>query len=307
MTAHQPQAQQPAAPVGTIHDLGYRRYLGTRRGQNSRWQVIAIQQFRAGWKGFWRFKSPLLLAVINTVFWLAVMTAAPAWLTRVANEASGGRVHDAIAVIASQMYLIPAVILSLTLGSGIVAGDRACGAFPFYFSRPVRARDYALGKLLGLSAMFALLLIVGPLIIGLVRIGLNAGSPEGRMDHILSVPKLLAVNTLVTMTMAAVPLAFSSLISRRRYAIAVFAAYWFVGGGIASGLGAATGLPIGALSLGNATQSITQWVLAVPMTDAGQPPASWSLLSLGGHLLAAVAIVAWRISAARRSGLGSSS
>jgi hypothetical protein len=52
-------------PTGTIHDLGYKRYAGTRRSQHTRWRVIARHQIAIAWKTWWRFKAALGLAVIT--------------------------------------------------------------------------------------------------------------------------------------------------------------------------------------------------------------------------------------------------
>ena len=35
---------------GQIHDLGYKRYVGTRRSQGTRWRVIMREQISNGWK-----------------------------------------------------------------------------------------------------------------------------------------------------------------------------------------------------------------------------------------------------------------
>ena len=51
---------------GAIHDLGYKRYLGSRRPPSTRWRVIMRHQLAMGWRTWWRFKAPLSLAVITT-------------------------------------------------------------------------------------------------------------------------------------------------------------------------------------------------------------------------------------------------
>ena len=56
--------EQPR-PAGTIYDLGYKRYIGTRRTASTRWRVIARQQIEFAWKTWWRFKAALGLAVIT--------------------------------------------------------------------------------------------------------------------------------------------------------------------------------------------------------------------------------------------------
>ena len=52
-------------PAGTIHDLGYQRYIGARRATGTRWRVVMNNQIGTSWKTWWRFKSSLGLAVIT--------------------------------------------------------------------------------------------------------------------------------------------------------------------------------------------------------------------------------------------------
>ncbi|MBP6627957.1 MAG: ABC transporter permease subunit [Kofleriaceae bacterium] len=308
-TANGAAATTAAAPIpaGTIHDLGYRRYLGTRRPQRTRWRVIARQQLQAAWKGFWRFKLPLLLAVINTVVWIVALTT-PAFLKAAVARFTASNADDVILAMSWRYYGTAAFLVSMTVTSGVVAADRASGAFSFYFARPVRARDYILGKLAGLTALAAAILLAGPVVLTLVRLGLHASSDEV-LAHAGVLPRVLAIGAMAALAFAAVPLAISALVERRRYAIAVWAAYYLVFGLVATGLGAATGLPLGALDLSVAMQSLAYDWLDVGLTFGPRVfvAAPWAIASLLGHSLVAVAIVAWRIDAARRAGLGSSS
>ena len=49
-----------------IHDLGYQRYVGSRRAARTRWRVIVKNQLSVAWKTWWRYKAVLGLAVITT-------------------------------------------------------------------------------------------------------------------------------------------------------------------------------------------------------------------------------------------------
>jgi hypothetical protein len=51
-------------PGGTIYDLGYKRYVGTRPSTGTRWLVIMRHQLGMGWRKWWRYKVALGLAVI---------------------------------------------------------------------------------------------------------------------------------------------------------------------------------------------------------------------------------------------------
>src|SRR5439155_19906207 len=63
-------------PTATIYDLGYKRYLGTRRSQATRWQVIARQQIAYAWAKWWRLKLYLGIAAIITAIFAAILVFA---------------------------------------------------------------------------------------------------------------------------------------------------------------------------------------------------------------------------------------
>jgi len=52
--------------AGQIHDLGYKRYVGSRRSIGTRWRVIMRHQIAAAWKGWWRFKPWLIAGILAT-------------------------------------------------------------------------------------------------------------------------------------------------------------------------------------------------------------------------------------------------
>ena len=54
-----------AVSAGAIHDLGYKRYTGTRRDAGTRWRVIMRHQIAMAWKTWWRFKAWLGMAVLD--------------------------------------------------------------------------------------------------------------------------------------------------------------------------------------------------------------------------------------------------
>ena len=54
-----------AEKTGTIYDIGYKRYVGTRRPPSTRWRVIMRHQIAMGWKKWWRYKLALFLAIVT--------------------------------------------------------------------------------------------------------------------------------------------------------------------------------------------------------------------------------------------------
>ena len=52
--------------AGQIHDLGYKRYVGSRRAVSTRWTVIMRHQIATAWAGWWRYKLWLVAAFLVT-------------------------------------------------------------------------------------------------------------------------------------------------------------------------------------------------------------------------------------------------
>ena len=132
-----------------IHDLGYKRYLGTRRPQSSRWQVVVRNLMRMSWMGWWRLKIWFIGGFIATVAFGAVLYVSQDEVFKGLIGRSG-QVTFADALI-PYAYLPPffpflAFVVSMTVGAGAIARDLSVGAFEFYFSRPVRPIDYLLGS-----------------------------------------------------------------------------------------------------------------------------------------------------------------
>ena len=144
--------------TGAIHDLGYKRYAGTRQDAGTRWRVIMRHQVAMAWKTWWRFKAWLGMAVLISFIAGAVMYI---FSNRMFHGM--GRVGDVALTVRDvalpqsiAWYCRAAFITSLTLGATIIAGDVQSGAFTFYFARSVRPRDYVIGKLAGLGAIAAI-------------------------------------------------------------------------------------------------------------------------------------------------------
>src|SRR5688500_14705104 len=125
-----------AQPAGTIHDLGYKRYLGTRRDQSTRWRVIARDQIASAFKFWWRCKAALGLAAIVTAIAGGMMLFASD------RKSSLGRAQGFVMQLIDTAlpesiiwYCRAGFVVSLTIGATVVASDVQSGAFTFYFAR----------------------------------------------------------------------------------------------------------------------------------------------------------------------------
>lgn len=302
-----------AKPAGTIHDIGYKRYVGTRRPPSTRWRVIMRHQIATGWKTWWRYKMALSAAVITAFVAGGYMYLAGGKLVRGFGARSSDLVMtlaDAALPLSIPFFCRAAFLLTLTLGATIVATDTQSGAFTFYYVRSVKPIDYVLGKLAGLGLLVASLVLVPPLLLALFRLGL-CDDLDDVLAHLHLVPQALFVGALATLAYTALPLAASSLAGNRRYALALWAAYYMIVGHIALAVSKVTLPGLAALDIATALQ-----VIAYDLFDLHPilRNAWYSHLTFGAAvagLLAqgafAIAILWFQVSRDQKTGVGGTS
>ncbi|MBV8762067.1 MAG: hypothetical protein JO257_32540 [Deltaproteobacteria bacterium] len=293
---------------GAIHDLGYQRYTGARRDAGTRWRVIMRHQIAMAWKTWWRFKAWVGMAML-----IAFIAGAVMYIMSNRMFHGMGRMGDAVLLIRDvalpqsiAWFCRAAFICSLTLNATIIAGDVQSGAFTFYFARSTRPRDYVIGKLAGLGVLMAILTLVGPLLLAGLRLGL-CESLSDVIDHLVLLPKAALVGALATCAYAAVPLGFSALADSRRTALALWAAYYLVGGTIAIMIGGIshTGW-IAALDLPSAVEGVAGKLFDVPVLGGRLTHVTLTqgIVSLAVQIVVAIAIVASSVGKAQKSGVG---
>ncbi|MGE0871227.1 MAG: ABC transporter permease [Kofleriaceae bacterium] len=301
-------------PAGVIHDIGYKRYGGARHGYSTRWRVIMRNHLATAWKTWWRFKSPLMVAVITMFVAGGIMV----FLKNELFEAGGDRRHlvatfvrtmsDAVLPESFPFFVRCAFIVSLTIGARTIAGDVKSGAFTFYFARSIRPRDYVLGKLAGSCVVVGLLMIPGPFVLAVTRLGLSRSTDE-LIELLPLIPKTLALGALATLVMAAVPLAFSALVRNPRYSLALWATYYFVIGYVMQGAGMGLHSSISALDIATSLAVVARelYDFRVPFTVTYWVPLHTALLSLAIHAVAAIAIIVYQVRRLHGSGVGGAS
>jgi len=295
--------------AGQIHDLGYQRYVGSRRGVGTRWSVIMRHQIASAWRGWWRFKLWLIAAALATAAAAALLYLASGSLFRFLGGLSGQQIRfaDGVLPLSTWLYCKVGFIVSLTTAATLVAGDVQSGAFTFYFARSVRPRDYVIGTLAGLCVLIAMIMLAGPVLLAGLRLGLS-----DNLDQVIAllpiVAKALAIGALGTLVYAAVPLGFSALIANRRNAMALWATYHVVVGWMAQGVAFVTTPEVGALDLSAALNAVSLNLFDVHLRMTDQSiPTSAAVISILGHAAAAIAVVSWRVRDAQRTGVGGSS
>jgi ABC-2 type transport system permease protein len=297
-------------PAGTIHDLGYKRYAGARQSTRTRWLVIARNQIATAWKTWWRFKLALGLAVIVTFVAGGVMFLLQ---DRTANGLAlpsgiAATLTDAALPRAIEWYSRAACLFSLATGASIIARDVQSGAFTFYFARSVRPRDYVLGKLGGMLALNAALMLAGPLVLAIARLALSE-STDQLIALLPIVPKTLAIGLLGTLAFAAVPLGFSALVRNPRYTMALWAVYYLAIGFMMIVLSRELKNGLAALDIPTALDGLTYDLFGMAQTwgRSKRVDPTLALTSLLAHSAAAIAIIAYKVRRAHLEGIGGSS
>ena len=299
--------------MSVIHDLGYKRYIGTRRSVSTRWLVIMRHQISTGWKKWWRYKLALGMAFITLCIAGGLMYFSTNTIVR-----SVGRgdvmvtMADAVVPLAFKFFCTAAFVLSLTLGSTVIASDTQSGAFTFYFVRSIRPRDYMLGKLAGYGFLVATIVLIGPLLLVGLRLGLCQSTDE-LVERLDLFPKIFGLGVLATLLYTTMPLAMSALMPNRRMAMGLWAAYYIIIGGIFTAIGLTTHLPIGALDLQYGLQSLTLKLFDLQMVRAANGPQFFAMPVVGTLIVQIVQVVVgmgiiwFQVSRDQRTGVGGTS
>jgi len=295
--------------TGQIHDLGYKRYVGSRSSVGTRWTVIMRHQLSTVWKGWWRFKPWLIAGLIATAVSGGILYFLSGTMFRMLGGFGGQALKfaDGILPLSMAWYCPIGFIVSLTICSTMVAGDVQSGAFTFYFARSVRPRDYVIGKLAGLSVLLSLIMLGGPFVLAGIRLGLSDNTDQ-LITLLPVVYKALGIGALGTLIYAAVPLGFSALIANRRYAMALWAAYYLVLSTMVSQIARITTPAVGAIDLASALKAISFNLFDVHLRGRDlEIPTNAALISIFGHAAVAIGLVFWRVRSAQQTGVGGSS
>jgi hypothetical protein len=298
-------------PGGTIYDLGYKRYVGTRRSTATRWLVIMRHQIAMGWKKWWRYKVALALAVITMFVAGGIIYFTGSEMLRGFGAGRSSvivTIADSVLPLSIRFFCMAAFVLTLTLGATIVATDNQSGAFTFYYVRSIRPRDYVLGKLAGFGMLMATVLLVPPLLLACFRVGMS-NDVDQLLRNLKIIPKTIAVGLLGTLAYTAMPLALSSLVGKRRYALALWAAYYVIIGNMAFGISHVTTPSLAALDLPSAmlTVSYELFDLSPLLRGFGKMTLEVAVTGLLLQSALGIALLWYQVSRDQRSGVGGSS
>jgi ABC-type transport system involved in multi-copper enzyme maturation permease subunit len=297
---------KPNEPAATIYDLGYKRYLGTRRSQATRWLVIARHQVAYAWTKWWRLKLYVVIAAITTAIFGALLVFAHSDAMG-SLKSNGQFIKRVDEILFASNVVLPmiAFFLALTVGCRVIAADLRTGAFNFYFVRPVRPIDYIAGKLAGLSVVIAAVVLAPMLVIAGIRVGVSDGTTE-LLDNLAYLPKALLIGTLTSVAYASLALGFSALFSKAWLNRIMWAAYFFIFMGVIRGIAFAAGIDeVMCIDPGMSVQALAYGVYGVdPPKDSHIPGGIAGLVGLLVNTLVPALIAYRQVNVAATRGIG---
>jgi len=208
-----------------VHSIGYRRLPGERPHRWVPWPIARTALALA-----WRKRSTKLgvaLCLGSTFIHGMVLTTQVLLdryvgnpqddFRRAALESVVGNVHTTFAVFISVQTVMCAFLLAM-VAAGLVAEDRRTGAMELYFSRPLRRRDYVLGKLLAAGLVPATTLVAPFLLLWILVVGMAPPHTAGPLLGLL-LPGLLG--TVVSAVMLTTTILGLSAVGERGRTVAV--------------------------------------------------------------------------------------
>src|ERR1035437_641831 len=221
---------RPAAPAGSIYDLGYRHYEGNRHG---RWYAV-WSLYVEGVRGVWGFGRPMtakaapfilaglysLLALIQLAFSSSISQAVATGDASATNLAT---YHNYFGHVS---FFI--ILFLVAQARELVCRDQRYNVLTLYFTRALGRLDYALARLAALAtALF--------IVLALPMVALFIGDVLIKPDTLQAIgdewPKALPAIpacALAAVSLASISLALSAFSPRRAYAAIGLIAYFLL-------------------------------------------------------------------------------
>jgi len=287
-----------------IHDLGYEAYRGPRMPPSRRFLVIARNVSAVAWQSRWGVRLPFMLAVGTTLAASVVMYVVRDRLFEMVRDRGVPIPRAEQIIFFAWLFLrLSGYILAAIVACAAVANDLRMGAFQFYFSRPLRPRDYVLGKLLGVTLVVGVPMFCGPVVLALVRL-LFADS-LGHAGQLLPIlPRAALLGILGTAALSLPAMALGALLGKRQPAQALFVVYFVVLTTAATAMADFLHVPeLNLLNIGKDVEVIGRTLFGVALERHDPDPwlAGGTLAVICGLSLAAIGS---RVSRAETASLG---
>ncbi|BAH37311.1 MAG TPA: ABC transporter permease [Gemmatimonas aurantiaca] len=222
--------------TSTIHDLGYRRYDGTREGWTGAWSALFWQGFR-GMFGIGRS-----LRAKGIPVFVIVMALLPCLATVAAAAVSNGQAAIPYGLlIGSQLLLF--VLFTAAQVPEVLCRDRQHGVLPLLLTRALSPRQYALARLAAVW-MAVWIVATAPLLVLYVGELSIAADPAARFAEIGGrLWPVLLCGTMSAWVIGSLAAMMASLTARRGYASMLVVGFFLAVAAVAMGAEDLAALP----------------------------------------------------------------
>ncbi len=232
------------APNGgsAIHDLGYRRYEGSRLGPSGAWSAVYSQGLRAMFGLGRPFKAKVVPVLV------VVATMLPVMGSLVASSASNGQLPIRYGQLISGQLMLFVLFLAAQTPE-VLSRDQQHQLLPLLFTRDVTRQSYAMARFAAVFTAAFLVALAPLMLLYLGEIGIATDPAAGFRATGARIWPVLAQASLSAMAMTGIVVALAVWSSRRAYATAsIFGAFLLLAA-IAGGLDDLTGLSMRAAEL----------------------------------------------------------
>jgi len=241
-----------------IHDQGYRRYGGDR-ARGRAWLVIVTTGVRA-------MLGNRRWIVLMGASWIQFLVRAVQFYLA-ANFSQAGMLNPTAATFRDffDKQDIFVFIMTVTLGSSLIAQDRRANALQIYLSKPLTRAEYIFGKL-GILVTFLLLITWVPAILLLVVEVVFAGNFTFLRTNAYLFPAITVFALVEVVMVSTSMLALSSLSTNSRFVGILYTALIFFSNALYGVLRAVTGSSmVSWISFGNNLAQIGDLIFRVPL------------------------------------------
>jgi ABC-type transport system involved in multi-copper enzyme maturation permease subunit len=271
-----------------IHDQGYRRYGGQREAHGRTWWVIT----RAGMME--RLRERKFLGLLLAA-WLP-------FLVRSVQLYVAANYEQAAALLGAKPELFKeflqqqgffVFVITMYVGSGLIANDRRANALQIYLSKPLTRVDYVVGKLATLVIFLTAVTWLPGILLLLMQM-MFAGNLTFLKANLFLFPAITAYAAVAVMMAAFTMLALSSLTKSRRFVAVMYAGLVFFTAAMYQALRGITGSRAWVfISPGDVLDIIADRIFR----SAGEPPIEFpvALLVVAVLLAASVFVLERRV------------
>jgi ABC-2 type transport system permease protein len=241
-----------------IHDQGYRRYGGDK-ARGRAWLVIVATGIRA-------MLGNRRWIVLMVASWIQFLVRAVQFYLA-ANFSQAGMLNPTAATFRDffDKQDIFVFIMTVTLGSSLIAQDRRANALQIYLSKPLTRAEYIFGKL-GILVTFLLLITWVPAILLLVVEVVFAGNFTFLRANAYLFPAITVFALVEVVVVSTSMLALSSLSTNSRFVGILYTALIFFSNALYGVLRAVTGSSmVSWISFGNNLAQIGDLIFRVPL------------------------------------------